>query len=84
MTDVSLIIPIYRAASFLAGSLQHIDDYLKTVSGQWELVLAIDASPDRSAEICRAFAQRKRPYAVTVINHDRNLGKGGMIKRAML
>lgn len=84
MTDVSLIIPICRAASFLAGSLHAIDDYLSAVSGRWELVLAIDASPDRSVEICRAFAQQQRPYAVTVIANDSRLGKGGNIKRAML
>jgi len=84
MTDVSLIIPICRAESFLAGSLHALDDYLSTVSGRWELVLAIDASPDRSVEICRAFAQQQRPYAVTVIANDSRLGKGGNIKRAML
>lgn len=84
MTDVSLIIPICQAESFLTGSLRTIDDYLNTVSGRWELVLAIDASSDRSAEICREFAQQRRPYAVTVIANDTRLGKGGNVKRAML
>lgn len=84
MTDVSLIVPIYKAESFLPDSLQKIDAYLQGMSGQWELVLTIDASPDRSADICHAFAQQPHAYAVKVINNETNLGKGGNLKRAML
>lgn len=84
MTDVSLIIPIYRAESFLSGSLQKIDTYIQSMGPQWELVLTIDASPDRSADICREFAQQEHPYAVKVIDNPTNLGKGGNLKRAML
>lgn len=84
MADVSLIIPIYRAESFLAANLQKVDAYIQGMGDDWELVLTIDASPDRSAEICRAFADESHPYAVKVINNDSNLGKGGNIRRAML
>lgn len=84
MTDVSLIIPIYRAETFLSDSLQKIDTYIRSMGAQWELVLTIDASPDRSADICREFAQQEHPYAVKVIDNPTNLGKGGNLKRAML
>lgn len=83
MTDTSLIIPIYRADSFLADNLQKIDAFLKTMEGQWELVLTVDASPDRSASICTEFAKTSRPYSVKVICNETNLGKGGNLKRAM-
>lgn len=82
--DVSLILPIYRAESFLAENLQKVDAYLRGMSGQWELVLTIDASPDTSADICRTFAAQDHPYAVKVIDNETNLGKGGNLRRAML
>ncbi len=84
MVDVSLVIPIYRAESFLADSLQKIDAFIRGTAGQWELVLTIDASPDLSASICRDFSQQTRPYAVKVIDNAANLGKGGNLRRAML
>lgn len=84
MTDVSLVIPIYRADAFLTDSLQKIDTYIRSMGAQWELVLTIDASPDRSADICREFAQQEHPYAVRIIDNATNLGKGGNLKRAML
>lgn len=81
--DVSLIIPIYRAEGFLSDTLQKIDAYLQTVAGAWELVLTVDASPDRSSEICREFAALQHPYPVKVLSHDTNLGKGGNIRAAV-
>ncbi|MBI4211448.1 MAG: ChbG/HpnK family deacetylase, partial [Deltaproteobacteria bacterium] len=82
--DISLIIPIYKAEAFLAQTLETIDAHLTNTSFSWELVLAIDASPDQSLEICQQFAAIPRPYSVQILNHRNNLGKGGNVRAAML
>ncbi|MFO1519573.1 MAG: glycosyltransferase [bacterium] len=82
--EVSLILPIYRAESFIGANLQAIDEFLSKSSRAWELVLVVDGSPDRSIDICREFARQKRSYAVEVLLNETNLGKGATVKRGML
>lgn len=81
---ISLIVPIYGAESFLRSSLQEINAFLAQRPEQWELLLVIDASPDRSAAICQEFAAQAHPYQVRVVINEKNLGKGGTVKRGML
>src|SRR5579885_2317795 len=83
--DVSLIVPVYGAEDFLRKSLEDIEAAISQIKDEtWELVLVIDASPDRSAEICRAYAATPHPFAVKVLVNATNLGKGGAVRRGML
>lgn len=82
--DISLIIPVYKAESFLAHTLQTIDADLAPDAHRWELILVIDASPDCSEAISRAFAATPRRYPVHIVVNDRNLGKGGAVRRGVL
>ncbi len=84
MIEASLILPIYNAEDFLAINLAEIDQALREKSEKWELVLVIDASPDRSREICEDFLKKHRPYPVQLLVNDKNLGKGATVKRGML
>ncbi|MCR4669409.1 MAG: DUF1919 domain-containing protein [Clostridia bacterium] len=68
---VSVIIPVYKAE-------RYIDQCLESVLSQdledFEVILVDDASPDRSGEICDAYAERDS--RVRVIHQD-NRGPGG-------
>lgn len=82
--DASLILPIYGAEDFLEKNLQEIDLALKRSEEKWELILVIDASPDRSAEIAQKFAAEPHAYPVQVLINEKNLGKGASVRRGML
>lgn len=83
--DVSLIIPVYGAETFLRQSLEEIHIALcQRKDEMWELILVDDASPDRSLEICREFTSTSRPYAITILSNERNLGKGASVRHGML
>ncbi|MBO7253354.1 MAG: glycosyltransferase family 2 protein [Oscillospiraceae bacterium] len=53
MAEISVIIPVYKAEKFLPKC---IDSILAQTFQQWELILMDDGSPDRSGEICDAYA----------------------------
>ncbi|MBF0492605.1 MAG: glycosyltransferase [Deltaproteobacteria bacterium] len=82
--DASLIIPIFKAESFLEGTLKAVSSHLSTSTLNWELLLVLDASPDRSKLICEAFAKRKHPFTVRVLENSTNMGKGATVKAGML
>lgn len=82
--DISLIVPIYGAETTLRRVLATIDTDLSRSDERWELLLVVDASPDRSEKICREFAVRPHPYTVRVLSNERNLGKGASVRRGML
>ncbi|MBL7686260.1 MAG: glycosyltransferase [Deltaproteobacteria bacterium] len=82
--EVSLILPIYKAESFLEQNLQEIDRCLSGRSESWELVLVVDGSPDQSYEVCQRFANQPRSYSVQVLLNEKNRGKGYTVKRGML
>lgn len=52
---VSVIVPIYKAESFLCRCL---DSLLSQTLSDFELLLIDDGSPDRSGEICDEYAQK--------------------------
>jgi glycosyltransferase involved in cell wall biosynthesis len=68
-TDVTIAIPAYQAEAF-------IDRTLRCAQGQTHsrirILVAIDRSNDRTAEICRAFAKEDR--RIEVIEHSERMG----------
>ncbi|QQR79289.1 MAG: glycosyltransferase [Deltaproteobacteria bacterium] len=86
--DVSLIIPIYGAESFLKKSLEEIREgilhRIQNFKESWELVLVIDASPDLSEDICRQFLNQNHPFSIQLLVNEKNSGKGVTVSRGML
>jgi len=82
--ELSLILPIYGAEDFLEKNLCEVDQALRAFPKACELILVIDASPDRCEAIAREFAANPRPYPVKVLVNEKNLGKGASVKRGML
>lgn len=82
--DVSLIVPIYGAESFLQKNLEEISQALVKAPESWELLLVIDSSPDRSVEICREFAAQQKSFPVKVLINKTNFGKGATVRKGML
>src|SRR5262249_46173642 len=65
---VSVCVPAYRAERFIAGTIESV---LRQTSGDWELLVVDDASPDRTFEIAARYANDPR---VCVDRNATNLG----------
>ena len=65
---LSIIVPIYKAENYLHKC---IDSIVSQAFGNWELILIDDGSPDRSGEICDAYARRDQRIKVI---HKQNEG----------
>ena len=68
MPKLSVIVPVYRAESFLNKC---IDSILSQSVSDLELILVEDGSPDRSGEICDAWAAKDSRIQVI---HQKNAG----------
>ena len=76
MPAVSLIMPVYNKALYLADAL---DSVLAQTFADFELIVIDDGSTDASLEVARAYAQRDARISVYSIrnqgvSHARNLG----------
>ena len=83
-TYLSVILPVYNSGSFLRGSLGDLDECLGNLSQKTELIVVDDGSRDNSLEIANEWSKTPRKYAVRVIGHDKNMGKGAAVATGML
>ena len=68
MAEISVIVPVYRAEGSLRTCIESI---LTQSRSDFELILVDDGSPDRSGEICDAYAAGDRRIRVI---HQENRG----------
>lgn len=77
MPKLSIIVPIYKAESYLQRSL---DSILNQDLQDWELILVDDGSPDRSLSICEAYAEKDSRIRVI---HQNNSGVSAARNRGL-
>ena len=68
MKKVSIIIPVYKVENYLSRCIGSV---LAQEYSDFEVILVDDGSPDRSGEICNAYAQKDRRISVI---HKQNGG----------
>jgi len=73
---VSLGLPVFNGERFLAEAL---DSILTQTYPDWELIISDNASTDRTAEICRAYAARDP--RIRYYRNESNLGAGWNFNR---
>ena len=66
---VSIGLPVYNAENFVVEAIQCV---LSQTFSDWELVISDNASTDRTASICREFADKDS--RIRVFQNKRNLG----------
>lgn len=78
---VSVVIPAYNAAPFLAQSVERAVAWLAERGGPFEVVVVDDGSSDGTPDI---LADLARLEPVRVLRHEPNRGKGYAVRRGML
>ena len=68
---ISVIVPIYNAASWLEAC---IDSILAQTYTDLEIILVNDGSTDGSGKICDLYA--KKDHRIRVVHHQENMGVG--------
>ena len=63
MAQVSIIVPVYRAESYIAETIAMV---IKQTYKEWELFLVDDCSPDNSAEVVRSLLAKYECRSLTV------------------
>ncbi|MEP3482718.1 MAG: glycosyltransferase family 2 protein [Fuerstiella sp.] len=72
--DVSIVVPVYRSAEFLAQSVSSICDAMDARHESFEIVLVEDGSPDDSWSVVETI-QADRPETITAVQLNRNFGQ---------
>ena len=73
---VSIVLPCYNGAGFLA---QSIDSVVEQTYTDWELILVNDCSKDNSLEIMQQYAEKDN--RIRIIDNEHNLKLPGALNR---
>jgi len=77
---VSVVLPAYNEAKRLENAVRKVEEYLKKLGYDYEIIIAEDGSTDGTDEIARRLA-RDNPR-IRHIHSDERLGRGRALTRA--
>ena len=77
----SLIIPVFNEANIIDKNLRVIDDFLKSTSLHYEIIVCDDCSSDGTHRKVSNLLMEKP--SILLLRFNRRLGKGGTIKKAI-
>lgn len=78
MPEISVIVPVYKAESFLR---ECIDSILSQTFSDFEIILVNDGSPDNCGRICEEYTAK---YGCISVIHQENQGQAAARNRAMM
>ena len=78
MPEISVIVPVYKAESFLR---ECIDSILSQTFTDFEIILVNDGSPDNCGRICEEYAAK---YGCISVIHQENQGQAAARNHAMV
>ena len=83
MPQLDIVIPVYNEAHVIAGSVERLRTYLQETSFpySWRVVIADNASTDRTLEVAQGLTQRFPDVAVV---HLPQKGRGRALRKAWL
>lgn len=78
---ISIILPVYNEEKNIGYTITKIIAFIKTLTGDFELILINDGSTDKSEAIIKGLA--KQYPAIRLINNNQNKGYGAAIKNGI-
>jgi dolichyl-phosphate beta-glucosyltransferase len=79
---LSVIVPAYNEENRIAVTLEHINSYLVKQAYDYEIIIVVNGSTDRTYEVAKKIADEELQKAVIV--EIKEPGKGNAVKRAIL
>lgn len=79
---LSVLVPAYKEGERIGHNLLEIDRYLKGKTFTYEIIVAVDGSPDNTAEVASNYALTIPN--LRVINNPENRGKGAVVRQLLL
>lgn len=80
-TSVSLFFPVYKDENTVRIVAEKALKLLRSLDGEYEIIIVDDGSPDRAGEIADELA---RAYpCIRVVHHPRNLGYGAAVRSGL-
>ncbi|MDR3642260.1 MAG: glycosyltransferase family 2 protein [Candidatus Doudnabacteria bacterium] len=79
---LSVVIPAYKEQGRIGPTLQKMSGYFSKQPYQWEILVCIDGSPDKTAEVVQGFSG-SIPN-LKIFNNPQNHGKGWVVRQGMM
>ncbi len=79
--ELSVFLPAYNEEKMLAKTTKNVDEILRKIAGNYEIIIVNDGSKDRTGEIADLLASQNKK--VKVIHHQPNRGYGAALKSGM-
>lgn len=79
---VSVIIPAYKEGERIGRTLLEVNDYLKSKSYTYEILVIVDGAADNTAEVARNYGHQVAN--LRVIGNPENHGKGYVVRQGLL
>lgn len=79
--DLSMIIACYNEAETIEDTLPRVRNFLDLIESKYELIIIDDKSKDNTVSLVRSLI--KEYSNVTLIAHERNSGRGAVIKEGI-
>lgn len=79
---LSVIIPAYKEEKRIGHNLLETDKYLKSKNHTYEIIVVVDGSPDKTAEVASGY--KDQVDNLRVINNTENHGKGYAVRQGLL
>ena len=78
--QLSIIVPAYKQEKTIKKDLQRIEDVLKQIRYDYEIICVIDGRIDKTFENAKKVRSRK----IKVVGYDENKGKGHAVRYGMV
>ncbi|MEI7621571.1 MAG: dolichyl-phosphate beta-glucosyltransferase [Candidatus Moraniibacteriota bacterium] len=79
---LSVVIPAYKEEGRIGSNLLEIKSFLDEKAFDYEIIVVVDGSPDKTAKIAEGYTQQIEN--LRVIDNKENHGKGFVVKQGLL
>jgi dolichyl-phosphate beta-glucosyltransferase len=79
---LSVVIPAYKEAGRIGNTLKKVDEYLSKQKYRSEIIVVVDGSPDKTAEIVKQLLPEIKN--LRLIDNKENRGKGYVVRQGVL
>ena len=84
MFDLTIVLPVYKEADRLSGTLDKVADFIDGFDGEAEAVFVNDGSPDHCAEVIEEYIKSHPEEPFRLISYVVNQGKGYAVKEGVI